>query len=100
MLMPVVVWLATSTHPTRYIGAHDCDCQTPSIAASLTCWLCVTEIAMLAPNTTACRTARTPNIHTATVRFLRASSTCRPLSRYHALTLMTRAAPTIHDATH
>ena len=38
MLMPVVVCVASFTQPTRYSGAQDWLCQSPSIDASLSGW--------------------------------------------------------------
>src|SRR5215471_4324400 len=69
------------------------------MAASLGCWLLVTSIAMLAPKTKTWSTARTANQGRARLRLLRARSRCRRFNRYQALTDMTRAAPTIQDAT-
>src|ERR1044072_879439 len=48
MLMPVVVWVASSTQPNRYNGAQDVDCHRHSIEESLIGWLFVTSTAWLA----------------------------------------------------
>ena len=69
------------------------------MATSLGSWLLVTSIAICAPNTNTCRIARIAKNRTATVKFRRAKSRCRPFSRYHADTESTSAEPIIHDAT-
>src|SRR5215467_6293163 len=97
--MAVVVCALSSTHPTRYSGAQDVDCQTPSIAASFGTWLSVTVLAMLAPKTNTWRRASTVNHGSANCRFFFANSTWRPFSRYQALAETTSDAPIIHDAT-
>src|SRR5437660_1738488 len=96
--MPVVVCAPSFTQPPSRSGAQDCDCQTPSIAASLGTWLSVTVLAMLAPKTATWRMATTVKNGSASCMFFFANSTCRPLVRYQALADMTSAAPIIHDA--
>lgn len=56
-------------------------------------------MAWLAPNANTCRMPNTVNTGKATLKQACARSTWRFFSRYHALTLSIRLAPTIHEAT-
>ena len=96
--IPVVVWVASSTHPTRYSGAHEVLSQRPSIDASLSGCSLVTSIAMLGPMSPKFAVANRMKPASATFMFAFASSRCRFLSRYQALTLIISAAPAVHDA--
>ena len=99
MEMPVVVWVVSSTQPTRNIGAHDVLCQSPSIDASLSGCSLVTSIAWFGPKTTTLRDREQDEDRQGQLEVGDlASSTCRFLSRYQALTLSISAAPTVHDA--
>ncbi len=97
--MPLVVWVATSTQPTTYSGAHVVPCHRPSIDASLMGCSWVTSTAMLAPKTATFEIAKTMNNGRAREKLARARSRCRFFSRYQALTLSISAAPAVHDAT-
>ena len=97
MESPVVVWVASSTQPTRNIGAHELLSHSPSIDASLSgCWL-VTSMAMFGPSTKFA-VANRMKTGSASLMLAFARSRCRFLSRYQALTLSISAAPTVHDA--
>src|SRR3954447_24547055 len=100
MWKPLVVCVATSTQPSRYIGAHEVLCQSPSIDASFSGWLWVTSTAMFAPKMSMLLTANTTKNGNASLMLDWARSTCRFLIRYQALTLSISAEPAVHAATH
>ena len=98
MWSPVVVWVATSTQPRKYIGAHEVLCHRPSIEASLSGWLLVTSMAMLGPKMNRFAKAKKMNNGSASLRLDLARSTLRFLSTYQALTLTISAEPAVPAA--
>ena len=93
-----MVWVASSTQPTRYSGAHEVLSQSPSIDASLSGCSLVTSIAMLGPGQPEVRRREQDEAASPTFMLAFARSRCCFLSRYQALTLTISAAPTVHDA--